>query len=217
MELEEGKEVVMKRIFLVVLDSLGIGELPDASSYGDEGSNTLLAVSKSNQFHMPNMERLGLFHMDGIKDYFPQLHDKPFEGVVARLAESSKGKDTTTGHWEIAGIISEKPFPTYPNGFPDSIIKEFEKRTGRKVICNRPYSGTEVIKDYGQEHEKTGDLIVYTSADSVFQVAAHEELVPVEELYRYCEIAREILSGEHSVGRVIARPFIGGTLLYKNF
>jgi len=208
-ELEEGKEVVMKRIFLVVLDSLGIGELPDASSYGDEGSNTLLAVSKSNQFHMPNMERLGLFHMDGIKDYFPQLHDKPFEGVVARLAESSKGKDTTTGHWEIAGIISEKPFPTYPNGFPDSIIKEFEKRTGRKVICNRPYSGTEVIKDYGQEHEKTGDLIVYTSADSVFQVAAHEELVPVEELYRYCEIAREILSGEHSVGRVIARPFIG--------
>jgi len=204
----------MKRVFLVVLDSVGIGELPDASAYGDVGSHTLYAASTSRYFNMPNMRRLGLFHIDGVKEKFPKIEENTFAGAVARLAESSKGKDTTTGHWEIAGIISEKPFPTYPNGFPEEIIREFEQKTGRKVICNKPYSGTEVIKDYGEEHVKTGALIVYTSADSVFQIAAHEEVVPLKELYHYCEIAREILRGEHSVGRVIARPFIG---TYPNY
>lgn len=200
----------MKRVFLVVLDSVGIGELPDAGAYGDEGSNTLLAASKSRYFNMPNMKKLGLFHIDGVKERFPETDQiQAFDGSIARLAESSKGKDTTTGHWEIAGIISEKPFPTYPDGFPEEIIKEFERRTGRRVICNLPYSGTEVIKDYGREHVETGALIVYTSADSVFQIAAHEKIVPLKELYRYCEIAREILQGEHGVGRVIARPFLG--------
>ncbi len=199
----------MKRVFLIVLDSVGIGELPDAADYGDVGSHTLYAASTSRYFNMPNMKKLGLFHIDGVKEKFPDVANTTFEGAIARLAESSKGKDTTTGHWEIAGIISEKPFPTYPNGFPEEIIREFEEKTGRKVICNLPYSGTEVIKDYGKEHMETGALIVYTSADSVFQVAAHEEIVPIKELYRYCEIAREILKGEHSVGRVIARPFIG--------
>lgn len=199
----------MKRVFLVVLDSVGIGEMPDAGSYGDEGSNTLYAASRSEFFAMPNMKRLGLFHIDGVKEKFPEESKGTFEGSVARLAESSKGKDTTTGHWEIAGIISEKPFPTYPNGFPEEIIKAFEERTGRKAICNLPYSGTDVIRDYGREHMETGALIVYTSADSVFQIAAHEDIVPVPELYRYCEIARDLLQGEHGVGRVIARPFTG--------
>ncbi len=199
----------MKRVFLVVLDSVGIGELPDAADYGDEGSHTLYAVSKSRYFSMPNMESLGLFHIDGVRDKFPAISDKAFTGSVARLAEASKGKDTTTGHWEIAGIISDKPFPTYPEGFPDEVIREFERRTGRKAICNLPYSGTDVIRDYGREHMETGALIVYTSADSVFQIAAHEEVVPLKELYGYCETAREILKGEHGVGRVIARPFTG--------
>ena len=204
----------MKRVFLVVLDSVGIGELPDASAYGDVGSHTLYAASTSQYFNMPNMRKLGLFHIDGVKEKFSGIEENTFDGAVARLAESSKGKDTTTGHWEIAGIISEKPFPTYPDGFPEDIIKEFEQKTGRKVICNKPYSGTEVIKEYGREHIETGALIVYTSADSVFQIAAHEEAVPVPELYHDCEIAREILKGEHSVGRVIARPFVG---TYPNY
>ena len=200
----------MKRVFLVVLDSVGIGELPDAKEYNDEGSHTLYAVAQSKNFKMPNMERLGLFNIVGVEEKFPDMKSKGiFEGSIARLAEKSKGKDTTTGHWEIAGVISELPFPTYPNGFPKEIISEFEKRTGRKAICNLPYSGTDVIRDYGKEHIDTGALIVYTSADSVFQIAAHEDFVPVKELYRYCEIAREILHGEHGVGRVIARPFVG--------
>lgn len=199
----------MKRVFIVVLDSVGIGELPDAKAYGDEGSHTLYGASQSTLFHMPNMKKLGLFHIDGVKEKFPEVEGLDFEGTIARMAELSKGKDTTTGHWEIAGIISEQPFPTYPQGFPEEIIKAFEERTGRKVICNLPYSGTEVIKDYGKEHVETGALIVYTSADSVFQIAAHEEVVPLEELYHYCEIARELLTGEHAVGRVIARPFLG--------
>ncbi len=200
----------MKKVFLIVLDSLGIGELPDANKYGDEGSNTLLAVSKSSEFDMPNMKKLGLFNIDGVRDVFPkEAIPETFDGSVARLAEKSAGKDTTTGHWEIAGFVSHTPFPTYPDGFPDNVIKAFEEKTGRKVLCNRPYSGTEVIKDYGIEHKETGALIVYTSADSVFQIAAHEEVVPLEELYRACEIAREILQGDHGVGRVIARPFIG--------
>jgi phosphopentomutase len=206
----------MKRIFLVVLDSVGIGELPDAGVYGDEGSHTLYAASTSQYFNMPHMKKLGLFHIDGVREKYPEIkEDTPFDGTVLRLAESSKGKDTTTGHWEIAGIISEKPFPTYPEGFPEEILKPFEERTGRKVICNLPYSGTDVIRDYGKEHVETGALIVYTSADSVFQIAAHEEVVPLEELYRYCEIARELLTGKHGVGRVIARPFIGAYPEYK--
>ena len=210
----------MKRVFLVVLDSVGVGELPDADLYGDVGSHTLYAASTSKYFDMPNMKKLGLFHIDGVLDRmeeekYPDLKGKSeFEGTICRLAEKSKGKDTTTGHWEIAGLISEKPFPTYPQGFPPEVLKTFEERTGRKAICNLPYSGTDVIRDYGKEQVETGALIVYTSADSVFQIAAHEEVVPIEELYRYCSIAREILVGEHAVGRVIARPFTG---VYPNY
>ena len=198
----------MKRVFLIVLDSVGIGEMPDAREYGDEGSNTLKAAATSKYFSMPNMERLGLYHIDGLTD-MSEARLVP-QGAFARIAEASKGKDTTIGHWEIAGIISEKPLPTFMNGFPEELLAEFEIRTGRRVICNKPYSGTEVIKDYGKEHVETGALIVYTSADSVFQIAAHEDVVPLEELYRYCEIAREICQGdEYGVGRVIARPFTG--------
>ncbi len=206
----------MKRVFLVVLDSVGAGELPDAALYGDVGSHTLYAASTSSYFNMPNMKKLGLFHIDGVRERFPEAGENmAFDGIVARMAEQSKGKDTTTGHWEIAGIISEQPFPTYPEGFPEEIIRAFEERTGRKVLCNLPYSGTEVIRDYGKEHVETGALIVYTSADSVFQIAAHEEIVPVPELYRYCETARELLTGGHAVGRVIARPFTGTYPDYK--
>lgn len=196
----------MKRIFLIVLDSFGIGAMADAPEYGDIDVNTLRSVSASPFFHMPNMGAMGLFQIDGVE--VGEKTTRP-TAVYARMTESSKGKDTTIGHWEIAGIHSPKPLPTYPEGFPEDVLAEFSRRTGRGVLCNRPYSGTEVIKDYGEQHCQTGDLIVYTSADSVFQIAAHEEIVPVEELYRYCRIAREILVGEHGVGRVIARPFIG--------
>ena len=197
----------MKRLFLIVLDSVGIGELPDAANYGDVGSNTLKSASKSSSFNgMPNMRRLGYFNIDGVDIGERCSHPA---GAYARLMEASKGKDTTIGHWEIAGIISPSPLPTYPDGFPDDIINRFEAASGRKVLCNKPYSGTEVIKDYGEEHMKTGDLIVYTSADSVFQIAAHEDVVPVEKLYEYCKIERKLLTGEHGVGRVIARPFVG--------
>ena len=196
----------MKRVFLIVLDSFGIGEMPDAAKYGDEGSNTLGTVAKSPEFSMPNMEKLGLFNIDGVTAKTPYAAP---EGVFARMTEQSAGKDTTTGHWEIAGLISKKPMPTFPNGFPQEMLDEFSKAVGRKVLCNKPYSGTQVIQDYGDEHRKTGALIVYTSADSVFQIAAHEDVVPVEELYRDCEIARQMLQGDLGVGRVIARPFIG--------
>lgn len=196
----------MKRVFLMVLDSVGIGEMPDATQYGDAGSNTLAAASTSSYFSMPNMQKLGLFNIDGV-DCRPAV-DHP-SAAFARMTEVSKGKDTTIGHWEIAGIASPKPLPTYPDGFPKELLDAFSSQTGRKVLCNKPYSGTEVIKDYGKEHVETGALIVYTSADSVFQIAAHESVVPVEELYRYCQIARKLLTGEHSVGRVIARPFTG--------
>ena len=196
----------MKRVFLIVLDSFGIGEMPDAASYGDAGSNTLGTVSKSPCFSMPNMAKMGLFNLDGVTD--GEKEPEP-SAAFARMAEFSRGKDTTTGHWEIAGLISTKPMPVFPDGFPDKVIREFEEKTGRKVLCNKPYSGTEVIKDYGEEHMRTGALIVYTSADSVFQIAAHEDIVPVEELYRYCETARKILVGDMGVGRVIARPFVG--------
>ena len=196
----------MKRIFLIVLDSFGIGQMPDSEEYGDRDVNTLLSVSGSEFFHMPNMAKLGLFTIDGVT--VGEKVENPL-ATVARMAEASKGKDTTIGHWEIAGICSDSPLPTYPNGFPKEVIDEFGKRTGRGVLCNLPYSGTEVIKEYGEEHMKTGDLIVYTSADSVFQIAAHEEMVPLKLLYEYCHIARDILQGEHGVGRVIARPFVG--------
>ena len=193
-----------KRVFLIVLDSVGIGELPDAANFGDAGSNTIGAVRNHPNFHCPNLEALGLFNIEGVGGGVAAPR-----ASFARMRETSMGKDTTIGHWEIAGIISERPLPTYPNGFPADLIAEFEARTGKKTICNLPYSGTDVIRDYGDEHCKTGALIVYTSADSVFQIAAHEDIVPVQDLYRYCEIARELLTGEHAVGRVIARPFTG--------
>ncbi len=196
----------MKRVFLIVLDSFGIGELPDATEYGDKGTNTLASVAKSPYFSMKNMRKMGLFNIDGVECI---EKEENITACVARMMEKSKGKDTTIGHWEIAGICSEKPLPTYPNGFPKEILSEFSKKCGRGVLCNAPYSGTEVIKVYGKEHMETGKLIVYTSADSVFQIAAHEDIVPVDTLYEYCEIARELLQGEHGVGRVIARPFIG--------
>ena len=196
----------MKRVFLIVLDSVGIGAMPDAAEFGDEGSNTLGAASTSPYFSMPNMKRLGLFNIDGVT--CGEREEKP-EGAVARMTEVSKGKDTTIGHWEIGGVISPEPLPTFPDGFPQELLEAFEKETGRGVICNKPYSGTEVIKDYGREHVETGKLIVYTSADSVFQIAAHEDLVPIDELYRYCQIARRLCAGKYGVGRVIARPFEG--------
>ena len=195
-----------RRVFLIVLDSVGIGEMPDSADYGDAGSNTLAACAATGALSVPNLASLGLFNIEGVGCGAPA--ERPL-GAVARLAEASKGKDTTIGHWEIAGVISPKPLPTYPEGFPREILEQFSRRTGRGVLCNKPYSGTQVILDYGREHEKTGALIVYTSADSVFQVAAHEEVVPLEELYRDCAIAREILTGDHGVGRVIARPFVG--------
>lgn len=195
-----------RRIFLIVLDSYGIGALPDAADFGDEGSNTLKTITASKAYDTPNMKKLGLFNIDGVD--WMKKEESP-DGAYGRMKERSRGKDTTIGHWEIAGVVSPKPLPVYPNGFPEEILEKFREATGREVLCNLPYSGTDVIRDYGEEHMKTGALIVYTSADSVFQIAAHEEIVPVEELYRYCEIAREILCGEHGVGRVIARPFIG--------
>ncbi len=195
-----------KRVFLIVLDSLGIGEMPDSAAFGDAGSNTLASIAKSEKFHTPNLQKLGFFNIDGV-DCCEQAAAP--QASYGRFAELSKGKDTTVGHWEIAGVVSPRPLPTYPEGFPPEVIAAFEKKTGRKTLCNKPYSGTEVLKDYGEEHMRTGALIVYTSADSVFQVAAHEEIVPLEKLYEYCRAAREILQGEHGVGRVIARPFIG--------
>lgn len=196
----------MKRIFLIVLDSFGIGNAPDAADFGDAGSNTLASVRHSSKLALPNLERLGLFKIDGV----PAAEEETTPiGAFGRMTEASLGKDTTIGHWEIAGILSEKALPVYPNGFPKEILDALEKATGRGILCNKPYSGTQVIADYGEEHLRTGDLIIYTSADSVFQIAAHEEIVPPEQLYRYCRMAREILTGEHSVGRVIARPFTG--------
>lgn len=195
----------VKRIFLIVLDSCGIGDAPDAKNFGDDGANTIKSISKSKEFNIDNLRSIGFTNIDGLSF----LDNGELKSKVARLSEKSKGKDTTIGHWEIAGIVSEKPLPTFPKGFPESLLKEFSEKTGRGVICNKTYSGTEVIKDYGEEHLKTGDLIVYTSADSVFQIAAHESIVPPEKLYEYCRIAREILKGDFGVGRVIARPFEG--------
>ena len=193
-----------KRVFLIVLDSLGIGEMPDAEAFGDMGSNTLGAIRRLPEFDCPNLGSMGLFNIAGVGGGVSSP-----TASFARMREASRGKDTTIGHWEIAGVISERPLPTYPNGFPKEVISAFSELTGRGVLCNKPYSGTAVIRDFGEEHMRTGDLIVYTSADSVFQIAAHEDVVPVEELYRYCELARELLKGKHGVGRVIARPFTG--------
>ena len=198
----------MKRIFLIVLDSFGIGGAKDAAAFGDEGADTLGSLMKTENFSLDAMKKLGLLNIDGVsREGYPK-YEAPV-GAFARVEERSAGKDTTIGHWEIAGIYSPDPLPVFPNGFPKEIIDEFSRLTGRAVLCNKPYSGTEVIKDYGEEHMKTGALIVYTSADSVFQIAAHESVVPIDELYRYCEIARKMLTGKYCVGRVIARPFEG--------
>jgi len=196
----------MKRIFLFVLDSFGIGEMPDSAAFGDVGVNTLRSCATSRKLQIPNMISAGLGNIVGV-DCLPKA-EKP-TGAYGRMAESSMGKDTTIGHWEIAGIISDDPLPTYPDGFPEEILKPFREQTGRGVLANAPWSGTAVIEEYGAEHMRTGDLIVYTSADSVFQIAAHEEIVPPEQLYEYCRIARKLLVGKHGVGRVIARPFVG--------
>ncbi|MBR7032867.1 MAG: phosphopentomutase [Clostridia bacterium] len=195
-----------RRVFIIVLDSLGAGRMPDAPLFGDGDCNTLRRISSSPEFSFHSMKKMGMGNIDGV-DYLPAA--APPQAAVCRLAERSAGKDTTIGHWEIAGVVSPSPLPTYPHGFPDEVIEEFRRKTGREVLCNRPYSGTDVIRDYGEEHLRTGALIVYTSADSVFQIAAHEELVPPEKLYEYCRIARGILTGRHAVGRVIARPFVG--------
>ena len=197
---------MMKRIFLIVLDSFGIGAMPDSESFGDVGVNTLASCATSDKLHIPNMIAAGLGNIDGVT-CLPKV-DAP-TGAYARLQEASMGKDTTIGHWEIAGVVSPQPLPTYPEGFPQEVLEEFEKATGRGCLCNLPYSGTDVIRDYGEAHLDTGKWIVYTSADSVFQVAAHEGLVPLEELYDACHKARNILRGKHGVGRVIARPFVG--------
>ena len=202
----------MKRIFLIVLDSFGIGAAPDAKSFGDEGASTLNSVHKTGFLNVPTLEKLGLGMIDGVDCL--KKHERHL-ATVARLREVSAGKDTTIGHWEIAGITSNTPMPTYENGFPEHVIAKFERATERGTLCNLPYSGTEVIADYGDEHIKTGKLIVYTSADSVFQIAAHEDIVPLEKLYEYCRKAREILVGKDAVGRVIARPFVGENGVYK--
>ena len=202
----------IKRVFLIVLDSFGIGCAPDAADFGDGRCNTLASLTTSPELHAPNLTRLGLFNIDGVGCGMPA--DSPI-GTFARLRELSRGKDTTIGHWEIAGIVSEQPMPTYPNGFPAEILAQLSAACdGKKMLCNKPYSGTQVIHDYGREQEETGGLIVYTSADSVLQIAANEADVPVERLYDYCRAARKIMQGEHGVGRIIARPYVGS---YPNY
>lgn len=195
-----------KRVFLIVLDSLGIGEMPDASRFGDEGSNTLKSISKSKFFKADNLSKAGLFNIDGV-----DCGVKTPRPVCdfCRLKERSAGKDTVTGHWEMTGVVSTQPMPTFPDGFDKEVLNEISTATGRGILCNKPYSGTQVIIDYGRQHMATGDLIVYTSADSVLQIAAHEKVVPIEELYEICKKVRKIMSGKNAVGRVIARPFVG--------
>ena len=202
----------IKRVFIIVLDSFGIGNEPDAADFGDGKCNTLASLTTSPELHAPNLTKLGLFNIDGVGCGTPA--DSPI-GAFARLRELSRGKDTTIGHWEIAGIVSEQPMPTYPNGFPPEILERLSAACdGKKILCNKPYSGTQVIHDYGREQEETGGLIVYTSADSVLQIAANEADVPVERLYDYCRAARKIMQGEHGVGRIIARPYVGS---YPNY
>ena len=201
----------MKRVFLIVLDSFGIGQMPDSPSFGDVGVNTLASCATSDKLHIPNMIAAGLGNIQGVS-CLPKAN--PI-GAYARMAERSMGKDTTIGHWEIAGLISPEPLPTYPEGFPEEVLAPFRAATGRGVLANAPWSGTAVIEEFGDEHVRTGDLIVYTSADSVFQIAAHEDVIPLEQLYEYCHIARQQLQGKHGVGRVIARPFVGTSGAYK--
>ena len=196
----------LKRAIIVVADSMGCGYMNDSADYGDAGADTLGHIAETVGLNIPNLRQMGLANIRPLKGIEPVENPTAYFG---KIAERSKGKDTTTGHWEIAGLITEKPFPTYPNGFPKDLIEEFEKQTGKKVIGNYPASGTAIIADLGEEQMKTGALIVYTSADSVFQIAAHEEIIPIEDLYKYCEIARKLLKGDHAVSRVIARPFIG--------
>ncbi|MBQ1571970.1 MAG: phosphopentomutase [Clostridiales bacterium] len=204
-----------KRVFLIVLDSFGIGGAPDAAAFGDEGSNTLAAVLSYSKAPFPNLAKMGLLAIDGeddqrITDYRNAQETIPSPiGSYARVREISAGKDSTIGHWEIAGIISDKAQPTYPDGFPEEVMNALEEATGKEYLCNKPYSGTDVIRDYGEEHMKTGKPIIYTSADSVLQIAAHEEIIPLKELYDICAKAREVMTGDHAVGRVIARPFVG--------
>ena len=193
------------RVFLIVLDSVGAGALPDAALYGDEGANTLAHVLLTENPKLPNLKHMGLGYIDGI----PCERPADAAGAVGRAMEKSPGKDTTTGHWEIAGIRLEKPFPTYPDGFPADVIEAFEQAIGRKTLGNYAASGTEILEVLGEEHLRTGYPIVYTSADSVFQIACNEEIIPLETLYEWCETARKLLTGEHGVGRVIARPFVG--------
>lgn len=208
------KKPLFNRCFLIVLDSFGVGELPDAARFNDVGSDTLRAVTESGILNIPNLKKLGLYNVNGVYGREKLAVNSP-AASYAKMAEKSAGKDTTVGHFEIAGVISKSPFPTYPNGFPKDIIDEFSRKTGKKILCNKPYSGTEVIKDYGEEQIKTGGLIVYTSADSVFQIAAHESVVGVSELYKYSELAREMLTGKNNVARVIARPFAGDYPFYR--
>lgn len=200
-----------KRVFLIVFDSLGIGGAKDAKEYGDEGSNTLESISKSKKFKITNLKKLGLFNIDGVN--IGEKEKNPI-GSYARAIEVSNAKDSTTGHWEIAGLISKKPFPLFPNGFPEELISKLEKAWGRKIIVNKPYSGTEILKDYGRQHIKTGEIMVYTSGDSVLQIACHESVANIDKLYEMCKQAREICKGKFAVGRIIARPFIGE---YPNF
>lgn len=199
-----------KRVFLIILDSFGIGAMPDAAEYDDSGANTLASLRAHKDFNLPTLRALGLYNIKGVGGGV----ENP-KAAYCRLAEKSKGKDTIVGHWEICGVVSDRPMPTYPQGFPDEVIQAFTALTGKNVLCNKPYSGTEVIRDYGDRHIETGDLIVYTSADSVFQIAAHEDIIPVAELYEYCAVARKMLKGKHGVGRVIARPFIGTSGNYR--
>lgn len=194
------------RVFLIVLDSFGIGAEPDAALFGDEGTNTLGTVAKQPEFVAPQLRKLGFFNIDGVT---AGEQEAAPTAAFARLQERSMGKDTTIGHWEIAGVVSPKPLPTFPEGFPAELIAEYEAKTGHKVLCNKPYSGTQVLADYGEQAMRENALIVYTSADSVFQVAANEALVPVPQLYEYCQMARDMLVGQYGVGRVIARPFVG--------
>ena len=196
----------MKRVFIIVLDSFGIGAMPDSQRFGDHGVNTLSSCAQSKQLHIESLQNAGLGNIDGVTCLAPAANPT---GAYGRMAEASNGKDTTIGHWELAGIISENPLPTYPQGFPEEILTPFCQETGRGVLANAPWSGTAVIEEFGKAHMETGDLIVYTSADSVFQIAAHEDIVPPQQLYEYCRIARKLLVGKHGVGRVIARPFIG--------
>lgn len=200
-----------KRIFVIVLDSFGIGEMPDAANYGDEGSNTLASVSKSAKFHMPTLGSMGLFNIDGAvggrKSAAPMAS-------FARMAELSKGKDTTVGHWEIAGVVTAYPLPSYPKGFPPDLVKCLSEVCSCGFLCNQPYSGTEVLRDFGAEHLRTHHPILYTSADSVMQIAAHEQAFTLERLYSVCTQARRLMQGKHGVGRIIARPFTGH---YPNF